>query len=178
MSHQGAHSMTKLFMQVLEGCDSRDSSMISGALRTLMHDGTRSWHSPEYMRLYQVCLLYLKLNRIEEIRSTFNRLSEAWKTALLSVSGRYRTERRSDVEIEPTAGKMLAIRTVDAAAARQLRSIRSVRTDMIERLPSGETLWSFMAPRSGMRRILERLRRPQYLEFLDKNESRQLSLEI
>lgn len=178
MLHQSTSNMTHLFSRILEGCRHRNNSEIGTALNALMQRSRNSRHySEQYIKLYQVCLLYLRLNRIDEIRKTIARLAKDWEKTVLRITAN-RIGRESDLEVEQISEEIILLRTKDAVIASRLQAVRGIKLDIIEKLPTGEMNWNYLTPLRGLKQKLEKVRQPHYLEFLSKKESRQLSLEL
>lgn len=178
MLYQSTSHMSHLFARILEGCRHGDNREIGMALDALMQKSRESRHHSEpYIRLYQVCLLYLKLNRIDEIRKTIARLAKDWEKAFLVIAAE-KISRESDLEVERISNEVMLLRTTDAVIASRLQAVRGIKLDIIDRLPSGDMIWHYLTPLRGLKQKLEKVRQPQYLEFLNKKESRQLSIEF
>ncbi|MFC1728843.1 hypothetical protein ACFL6I_00775 [candidate division KSB1 bacterium] len=179
MTKKRAISVSYLYSQVLDGCRHRDNSMIAKALQALIHQSGQSPRlSVKFVQLYRLCLLFLERNRIEEISSTFERMIREWKAALTVITRMHGNRRNQDIEIEPAENGLLRLKTFDSIIAQRLHKMRGARLDSIERLPSGDTLWYFALKRRWLQGVLAQLRTPQYMDFLSKNKSRQLSFEF
>jgi len=179
MSSSGIGNVQHLHLRVLDGCSRRDFQTITAALRTLIRKSRRSHlYAQGYVQLYRLCMVYLKLGKIGEIRTIFDRLAAQWITALTTLTARHRTQWIHDVEMTQVSEQVFSLWTSDSVIAVRLRNIRGVRLDTLERLPSGEFHWNMTVRRRSLPRVLSLLRQPQYLEFLDRNYSEQLSLEF
>lgn len=179
MSSYTVVNVSDLFEQVRAGCSRRDSRAVGAALRRLIRTSSGSTVlSVGYEQLFRLCLVHLQLDRIREIQKTFERLIAEWTRALITLETCSRALMFSDIRIESLEDDAVLLRTSDIAATKRLRAAHGARLGAIERLPSGETLWNYTVKRRSLPRVVEMLRTPQYVDFLNSNYTGQLSLEL
>ncbi|MFC1555733.1 hypothetical protein ACFL67_01485 [candidate division KSB1 bacterium] len=179
MSKKKTVSVSHLISMVVDGCGKNDPAMVGNALRSLIAmSGQSKKYSADYLRLFRLCYYYLQAGQIDEIRKTFERLSSGWIAAVVSAVTEHELESAMDVEIEAVSIEAYNLSTKDPVVARRLLNMKGTRLDMIDKIPSGRTTWNFVVNRRWLSRTLNKLRRPQYWEFLDRNKSRQLKLEF
>ncbi len=176
MLNQTTMSVTNLYSQVLDGCRTKDINAVSGAIEILMKKSRCG--SSEMLRFYRLCLLYLKLNRLDEVKKMFARLSDAWQLSFASEVAEEELKRVLDIEIESRDDDRMNLRTLDPVIARRLLKTKGVRLNTIEKPRSGKMLWNVTVNRRWLSRVMAELRVPHYYDFLNQYESRQLSFEF
>ena len=167
------------YLDVLNGCRKNDKIVINESLQSLVWSAKKQYPVQEdLLQLYSLCLMYLRVNKTAEIEWIFDRLVHVRTAKPLEDEFRISAKAHMDVAIENANEEQVYLKTTDPVIAERLQNLGAVIPDTMKHISPNCFTWSITMLKQALPSVLEQLKTPQYLNFLNKTASKQLAFDF